>query len=254
MKLHPAAILAALVAVCASTAHAQEAAAPSAPATVTTTADKPATTADKPATTVSLRIRVFRERMAQIDADLAALTPDTTATVVMLGDSITEGFRAKELGGLKVMNQGINSDPIRVADGDEGGVLSRVDKVKAARPAHVFLLIGINDFGGGKPVDKAEADYRELVAELRKAVPDAKLHLQTLLPTRGRYARLNASVTEMNKRLVGIAKDAGADLVDLFAVMADDKGELREEITGDGLHIRPVAYDEWVKKLEQTQP
>lgn len=243
MKLHPAAILAALVAACAAPAHAAETPSAPAPATVTTPADKPATT-------VSLRIRVFRERIAQIDADLAALTPDTTATVVMLGDSITEGFRAKELGGLKVMNQGINSDPIRVADGDEGGVLSRVDKVKAARPAHVFLLIGINDFGGGKPVDKAEADYRELVAELRKAVPDAKLHLQTLLPTRGRYAHLNASVTEMNKRLVGIAKDAGADLVDLFAVMADDKGELREEITGDGLHIRPNGYDLWMKKLE----
>lgn len=246
MKLHPAAILAALVAACAAPAHAAETPSAPAPATVTTPADKPATT-------VSLRIRVFRERMAQIDADLAALTPDTTATVVMLGDSITEGFRAKELGGLKVMNQGINSDPIRVPDGGEGGVLSRVDKVKAARPAHVFLLIGINDFGGGKPVDKAEADYRELVAELRKAVPDAKLHLQTLLPTRGRYAHLNASVTEMNKRLVGIAKDAGADLVDLFAVMADDKGELREEITGDGLHIRPNGYDEWVGLLEKTR-
>ncbi len=218
-----------------------QAAAQSAPTTGTTT-----TTAAKP-TTMSLRLQVFHKRMAEIDADLAALPADTTGTVVMLGDSITEGFRAKELAGWRVMNQGINSDAIRITNGEAGGVASRIDRVKAARPAHIFLLIGINDFGANKPVDTAEAHYREVVKALREAAPDATLHLQTILPTGGKYARLNVSVNEMNKRIVQIAKENNLDLIDLHAVMADEKNELKPAFTHEGLHLTAPAYAAWEK-------
>ena len=227
--------LAALIA-CAGTAAAQPA-----------SATAPATVASAKATTMSLRLQVFHKRMAEIDADLASLPADTTGTVVMLGDSITEGFPAKELAGWRVLNQGINSDAIRITNGEAGGVLSRIDRVKAARPAHVFLLIGINDFGGGKPVDTAEEHYREVVKALGEAAPNAKLHLQTILPTGQKYAHLNASVNEMNKRIVQIAKDVKADLVDLHAVMADENNELKAAWTHEGLHLSPPAYAAWQK-------
>ena len=227
-------------------------AAPGAAQTASTTPTLPVTSAVAKPSTMSLRLQVFHKRMAEIDADLAALPPDTTGTVVMLGDSITEGFPAKEIAGWRVMNQGINSDAIRITNGEAGGVLSRIDRVKAARPAHIFLLIGINDFGGGKPVDTAEEHYREVVKALREAAPTAKLHLQTILPTGGKYARLNASVNEMNKRIAEIAKENNADLIDLHAVMANENNELKPEWTPEGLHLKPAAYAAWQQVVAES--
>jgi lysophospholipase L1-like esterase len=197
------------------------------------------------------RVNHFRARVTTITKDIEALPPDTTRTVVLLGDSITEGFRVKEMAGWRVVNEGISSDHIAVPGG-EGGVLSRIDLVAKARPAHIFLMIGINDFGSSKTLDVAQKHYEEVVAAMREAVPDARLHLESLVPTSGRFAFHNATVNEMNRRIQRIAKQNGADYIDIHSLVADESGELRKDFTRDGLHLLPPAYALWKAKLEKV--
>ncbi len=210
----------------------------------------PATTATAAATTAPVNARVawFQKRLVQIRAAIAALPADTTRTVVMLGDSITEGFRMTEVAGWRVVNEGISSDHIHVDKGI-GGVTSRLDLVAEARPAHVFLMIGINDFGSSKSLDTAERQYRMLVAKLKAAVPDATIHLETLIPTRGRFSFHNPTVNEMNRRIERIAGEYGCDFVDIHKLVRDGKGELRADFTRDGLHLKAPAYEEWKKEI-----
>jgi lysophospholipase L1-like esterase len=193
----------------------------------------------------------FQTRCTAIGQQIAALPAGTTATVVLLGDSITEGNRINTLAGMPVINEGVVSDQIALPPGKEGGLVKRIALVGQAKPAHVFVLIGINDLASGKAMDALETQYRQLVAELRKVAPSARLYLQSVLPTRGKYAIHNAKVLTANQKIAAIARENGIAYVDLHSVLKDDKGELREDMTRDGLHLLPAAYDIVNRVLEK---
>ncbi len=191
----------------------------------------------------------YKMRLEQIERDIAQLPPETTQTIVLLGDSITEGFRIRELAGMRVVNMGISGDQIAMGRPD-GGVRSRVGLLAKARPAHVFLLIGINDLGSSKPLDVMKREYEALVKDIRATVPQAQLHLQSLLPTRGYFAMHNANVRAMNEFLRALALREGLDYIDVASVMSDERGQLRADWTGDGLHLLAPAYEAWRGVLE----
>ena len=190
----------------------------------------------------------YRTRLQMIDFVVNRLPDSVTRTVVLLGDSITEAHPARELGGLRVINQGISGDQ---AAHPEGGILRRIDRLAPARPAHVFLLVGINDLNDGKPVAKYLGEMRDLVREIKSSVTEAKLHLQSILPTRDAYAHLLKSVQESNAGLQKIARAEEVGFLDLFPTMADEDHAIREELTTDGVHLTNAAYDVWIQALEE---
>ena len=189
-------------------------------------------------------------RRVEIAREAESLVADTTRTVVLLGDSITEGHPVRMLGGYRVVNQGISGD-VTDSGTTVSGLASRLEFVRKARPAHVFLMTGINDLGSSKPVDRLEKDYRALVARLRELVPDATIHLQSILPTGQGLAHLNAAVLQMNARIQRIARENGMDYMDLHSLLKDGRGELRGECTDMGLHLVRPGYDIWTAVLEQ---
>ena len=195
--------------------------------------------------------RHYVNRLEDTEKAIAALPPDTTATIVLLGDSITEGHPAKTLGGLPVVNMGISGDHAWYPPETTGGVARRVPLVAKAKPSDVFLMIGINDLAARKTLDALEQHHRIVVNSLREQVPNARIHIQSILPTRGRLAFLLADIKEANRRLQQIAAEAGADYINLFDLMTDDEEELREDYTGDGLHLLKPAYEVWTAALEQ---
>lgn len=199
----------------------------------------------------------FNKRIAEIIKEVEAIPADTTGTIVMVGDSITEGFFRKDamperIGGLLVVNQGISGDQVDRPT-SSSGVTRRVGLVKAARPAIVFVMIGVNDFWGGKEeTDAVIPQYEKMFGMLKEAVPNAKIVLQSVLPTSKGNAYLNEKVTALNERVKDLAAENGAIYLDLHPVMEDEKGELKDEYTGDGVHLTEAAYAAWLKKLEET--
>ena len=119
-------------------------------------------------------------------------------------------------------------------------------------PTDVFLLIGINDLGSGRTPEVMEAGYREILEQVKKKAPAVRVHVQSVLPTRDRYAKHNANVIDFNSRLPKLAKEFGYDYLDLHTLMADDKGELKAEFTADGLHLKPDAYKIWKAEVERV--
>lgn len=169
--------------------------------------------------------------------------------VVLLGDSITEGFEvAKYFPGRRILNRGIGADVIgnSMPADDPRGVLQRLDEsVFDCAATDVFILIGINDLNTGRDVDTMEAGYRELLKRLRERLPGLRIHIQSVLPTRGPHAKQNASVVAFNEKLKKLAGEFKCNWIDLHAVMRDDKGELKAEFTNDGLHLTEQAYRIW---------
>lgn len=175
--------------------------------------------------------------------------------VVLLGDSITEGFdTTKYLPGYRVINRGIGADVIGndLSSKDKRGILKRLDNsVFDCNPTDVFILIGINDLGQGHTPDQVEKGYREMLQKIRERLPQVKLHLQSVLPCRDRFAKHNANVLDVNQRIQNLAKEFNADYIDLHSKFADSKGELKDELTNDGLHITAPAYEIWAGLVKE---
>jgi lysophospholipase L1-like esterase len=173
--------------------------------------------------------------------------------VVLLGDSITEGFSVtKYLPGRRVLNRGIGADIIGNAlpNDDKRGILRRLDNsVFDCAATDVFLLIGINDLGAGRTLEVMEEGYREILKRIREKAPAIRVHVQALLPTRDKFAKHNAPVLDFNQRLQKLAADFGCDFIDLHKLMTDDKGELKSEFTRDGLHLTEPAYKVWREEI-----
>lgn len=175
--------------------------------------------------------------------------------VVLLGDSITEGFEvARYFPGRRVLNRGIGGDVVGNAlpADDPRGLLRRLDEsVFDCAASDVFLMIGINDLAGGHSPETVEQGYRELLTRIRERAPALRVHVQSVLPTRGPHARLNPAVRELNTRLRRLAGELKLPYVDLHARFADAQGELKAEYTEDGLHLKEPAYHVWRREVER---
>jgi lysophospholipase L1-like esterase len=190
------------------------------------------------------RVKGFKEQNQQLQY------------VVLLGDSITEGFDvAKYLPGRRVLNRGIGADVIGNAlpEDDPRGVLKRLDEsVFDCAATDVFLMIGINDLGSGRTPDVMEQGYREILERIKGHAPSVRVHVQSLLPTRDKYAKHNANVLDFNQRLQKLAKEFEYDYLDIHKLVADEHGELRADYTGDGLHLKEAAYKVWLEAIESA--
>ena len=170
--------------------------------------------------------------------------------VVLLGDSITEGFKIDlYFPSRPFVNRGIVADGIGV---NTTGILYRLDNsVFDCNPSHIFILIGINDIAAGRSQDTILRVYREVLTQIQTRLPKVKVYIISVLPCRGKYAHLNPLVLEFNAKLQSLASEFKYTYFDLYSIMKDEKGELHEEWTADGLHLKPSAYEVWKKEIDR---
>jgi len=197
-------------------------------------------------------IRHYYERVEEFRRENAALPKDNN-NIVFVGDSITEGFPfADYFPDRPILNRGITSDGIGF---DERGVLARLhESVFDCSPEVVFLLIGVNDLAHEwVTVEECLAGLVEIVERIREGVPEAKLVLQTALPSGKAYrkhAYLNPRIEEFNRGILRLARERSLPAIDCHALYADADGLLPQELTGDGLHLKKEAYAPWAQKIE----
>jgi lysophospholipase L1-like esterase len=166
-----------------------------------------------------------------------ALSQIDSASVVMLGDSLTEGAQWAEITGCAYLaNRGIGGD-------DSAGVLRRLDGVTGLKPAAVFLMIGVNDLNSGVAVDTIAENTQRAVERLTKA--GIKVYLSPVLPVAESFKKINPKIDELNRTYVKLAKETKATLVDFRADMRNADGFLKEEFSRDGIHLTAEGYRVW---------
>lgn len=168
------------------------------------------------------------------------------APIILLGDSITAGFSTGTL--LKefsVVNKGVAGDRT-------DRVLERLNRdVIDLAPSAVFLLIGINDVGAGFSNNTLLVNYERLILRITKNAPGAKLFLQSILPTRGIENRPLERIQLLNVEIHKLAMKYGVKFLDIYTLFVNEKGDLAEEFSDDGLHLTPEAYEKWAEYLRQ---
>jgi len=169
------------------------------------------------------------------------------ADVVMFGDSVVEFASWSELLGRPVANRGIAGETVEE-------LRARAGDVVALRPKVVFVLGGMNDLVRGASPKEVLPRYRALVAELRSALPEARIIMHALLPVRGGLARFAKDISELNGLLAGYSKEAGATWLDAGAKLADGSGLLASQNTRDGAHLTGAAYRVWAEAVRPLVP
>jgi lysophospholipase L1-like esterase len=171
---------------------------------------------------------------------LFALSKIETASVVMLGDSLTEGAPWRELTGcLSLVNRGIGGDTTT-------RLLGRLDEVFKMRPRAIFLMIGVNDISLSVPRSTTVENLRAILDRLERA--DTQPFLAFVLPVTASYAKkgINAGITDLNAAIAGVLADHPKTRpIDIRPLMRGSDGALREELSYDGLHLSPKGYAVW---------
>lgn len=179
--------------------------------------------------------------------------PPLKNAVVFLGNSITEaGKWAEILPGVPVQNRGISGD-------NSFGVLARLPRIVAGKPAKIFLMIGVNDLKREVSVATIIDNYRRMVLMIRQGSPRTRIYLQSVLPVNDSmlieaFRKVtNADVQKLNSALQDLARQKRVHYVNLHEVFADERGQLKKEETPDGLHLKIPSYTSWVAYLQRKK-
>jgi lysophospholipase L1-like esterase len=165
---------------------------------------------------------------------------------ILVGDSLSLWFPQEKLPAGKVwLNQGISGDTA-------GGVLKRLSAFSHTRPDMIYVMAGINDLRKGTSDEVILRNHRQIIRSLRQAHPKAQIVVQSILPTRLEKIS-NKRIRHLNAQLAVIAKQEKANYLDIYTWFVDFEGNLRFELTTDGLHLSPDGYDVWQAVIKQTE-
>ncbi|MBD2446108.1 G-D-S-L family lipolytic protein [Nostoc sp. FACHB-152] len=165
---------------------------------------------------------------------------------IMVGDSLSMWFPPEKLPSGKLwLNQGISGDT-------SGGILKRLKAFSATKPEVIYVMAGINDLRKGIDDEIILRNHRQIIRYLRQAHPNTQIFVQSILPTRLTKIS-NSRIRQINSQLAVIAQREGANYLNIHGWFTDSEGNLRLELTTDGLHLSHEGYDVWRSALEQVE-
>ena len=169
---------------------------------------------------------------------------------VFVGDSIFEGYKLeKHFEGMPTINSGISGHKTRdILDNMNG-------RIYKYNPSKVFLLIGTNDIG---VIDSEETvqNIGKIIDGIKNNRKYAEIYVQSIYPVnkevedwKAAGVRDNEVIKSMNKDIKKICSDKGVTYMDVYDLLADGEGNLKEEYSYDGLHLSDEGYKVITKEV-----
>ncbi|MTJ50374.1 SGNH/GDSL hydrolase family protein [Dolichospermum sp. UHCC 0259] len=165
---------------------------------------------------------------------------------ILVGDSLSLWFPKDKLPTGKLwLNQGISGDTSE-------GVSKRLSAFSATRPDVIYVMIGINDLRKGATDKSILVNSSRIIHRLRQSHSTSQIIVQSILPVRSQKIP-NSRIRHINAQLAVIAQKQGANYLNIHNWFTDIDGNLRPELTTDGLHLSLAGYQVWQFALEQIE-
>ena len=167
--------------------------------------------------------------------------------VVLLGDSITQGWGedfSHWFPGMKIANRGISGDTSR-------GVLIRLKQdVLALDPQAVVLLIGTNDLEEKADPEIIAANLKLILAELARHDPKISVVLCQVFPSSASKSRPADKIKQVNQLYADLVRgNAQVTYIETWPLFADAHGDAIASEFPDLLHPNQAGYAKWAAAL-----
>ncbi|HAN75602.1 MAG TPA: lysophospholipase, partial [Planktothrix sp. UBA8402] len=117
---------------------------------------------------------------------------------------------------------------------------------------------GINDLKRQVPVAEILKNYQKIIDYLQYNYPDSRILVQSIFPTQLpteilTFSIPNSLIKQLNQNLAQQVNDQGSIYLDFYQRFTNTQGNLRSELTTDGLHLSLEGYKVWQFALKQTE-
>lgn len=127
----------------------------------------------------------------------------------------------------------------------------RLHLFKETNPDVIHVMAGINDLKNGASDRDILLSLQTLMRQLRQQHPNAKVVIHSILPTRLSHLPSDR-IRTLNSYIAYVANREGTQFLDLQPYFTDEQGQLRQELTTDGLHLNYQGYALWQSIMHQV--
>ncbi len=132
---------------------------------------------------------------------------------------------------------------------EDGRNLTLADAVALKKPPILVITLGVSGGAGVLPRERFVATYRQMLSSVRRASPNTKIIVQSILPLSDKsvkhYQHLTkAAVKEANGWISALCREMNIPYVDTHSLLIDpDTGYLKAEYQNDEyMHLTGAAY------------
>jgi len=194
----------------------------------------------------------------------------TKGQIVFVGSSLMETFPIEQWEAERdldlpahIYNRGVRATT--TAD-----LLAHMDlQIFDLAPSKVFINIGSNDLGFNVPEETFLANYKKIIADIQNRLPETQIYVMKYYPMNkendfsrtdpdGKEAvkqlnhdRSNDKLGAANIKVEALANELGVNYIDVNAGLADENGNLKQELTFDGSHMLPVGFEIVLANMKQ---
>lgn len=164
---------------------------------------------------------------------------------ILVGDSLSLWFPPDYLPeGYLWLNQSISGE-------NSTQILNRLSIFAHTEPDIIYVMAGTNDLRQGVSDEQILNTIRQILHRLRQTHPQAQIIVQSILPTRVSI-QSSDRIHHLNEQIAAIAVQQQANYLNLYALFLGRDNQLRPQLTTDGIHLTPLAYQIWQQELYYT--
>lgn len=177
---------------------------------------------------------------------------------IFIGDSRTDGLY--EYGGLKGKSTFLAKESISVytmydrkldfhTPGAQDQSMTVLEALMTKQYRKVYLSVGVNELGIPDTKEFYQR-YREAVAVIRQLQPNAIIYIEGIMHVTESKAKSddafnNVNIVQRNTAIATLANGRDIFYIDMNSAVCDENGNLRTELTADGVHLKGSAYSLW---------
>ncbi len=130
---------------------------------------------------------------------------------------------------------------------------SLVEKVKAANPKKIYVMLGVNEDIVPDNMESVMEKFNVLIDRLKEDNPQAIIYIQSMMPVsektseKGRIK--NPVIYEYNNALLKLVEEKQVYFIDVYNAVKDENGAMNSELTEDGIHLGKEGSVRWADYL-----
>lgn len=129
------------------------------------------------------------------------------------------------------------------------------DSIAQIGAKKVYIMLGMNDVGAYE-TDEIMENVKTVIGNIKDKSPDAKIYIESVTPLikeKQGESLNNEVIRAFNERMKSFAEQNNYPYLDIYSVLADEEGYLKEEYCGDpegmGMHLLMNADAAWEEYL-----